>query len=55
MITVNLTMEEARAVADAMRELVEPSKQDELIVGPIDWDDLRAAGNKLAKAIDDQS
>jgi len=54
-ITVNLTMEEARAVADAIRELVERSEQNELIVGPIDWDDLRTANSKLAKAIDDQS
>ena len=55
MITVNLTMEEARAVADAIRELVERSEQNELIVGPIDWDDLSAASSKLAKAIDEQS
>ena len=55
MITVNLTMEEARAVADAIRELVERSEQNELIVGPIDWDDLRSAGSKLAKTIDKQS
>ena len=55
MITVNLTVEEARAVADAIRELVERSEQNELIVGPIDWDDLRTASNKLAKMIDDQS
>jgi NTP pyrophosphatase (non-canonical NTP hydrolase) len=54
-ITVNLTMEEARAVADAIRELVERSEQNELIVGPIDWDDLRTASSKLAKTIDDQS
>ena len=54
-ITVNLTVEEARAVADAIRELVERSEQNELIVGPIDWDDLRTASSKLAKTIDDQS
>jgi NTP pyrophosphatase (non-canonical NTP hydrolase) len=54
-ITVNLTMEEARAVADAIRELVERSEQNELIVGPIDWDDLRTASSKLAKTIEDQS
>ena len=55
MITVNLTMGEAQAVADAIRELVERSEQNELVLGPIDWDDLRAAGSKLTKAIDSQS
>ncbi len=55
MITVNLTMDEARAVAGAIRELVERSEQNELILGPIDWDDLCIARNKLTKAIDDQS
>ena len=54
MITVNLTVEEARAVADAIRELVERSEQNELIVGPIDWGDLRTASSKLAKTIDDR-
>ena len=54
-ITVNLTMDEARAVAGAIRELVERSEQNELILGPIDWDDLRTARSKLTKAIDDQS
>ena len=52
MITVNLTMDEARAVADAIRELVERSEQNELIIGPIDWDDLRTAGNKLTETIE---
>ncbi len=55
MITVNLTVDEARAVADAIRELVERSKQYELILGPIDWDDLRTAGGKLAEAIGSRS
>jgi len=54
-ITVNLTMGEAQAVADAIRELVERSEQNELVVGPIDWDDLRTAGSNLTKAIDSQS
>jgi len=54
-ITVNLTMGEAQAVADAIRELVERSEQNELVLGPIDWDDLRTAGSKLTKAIDSQS
>ena len=54
-ITVNLTMDEARAVAGAIRELVERSEQNELILGPIDWDDLCTARSKLTKAIDDQS
>lgn len=55
MITVSLTVEEARAVAGAIRELVERSEQNELILGPIDWDDLRAAGSKLTEAIGDRS
>ena len=55
MITVNLTMDEARAVADAIRELVERSEQNELILGPIDWDDLRTASSKLTETIENQS
>jgi hypothetical protein len=51
-VTVNLTMDEARAVADAIRELVERSEQNELIIGPIDWDDLRTASNKLTETIE---
>jgi hypothetical protein len=49
-ITVNLTMDEAGAVAGAIRELVERSEQNELILGPIDWDDLCTARNKLDPA-----
>ena len=52
MVTVNLTMDEARAVAGAMRELIERSGLDELILGPVDWDDLRTASSKLTAAID---
>ena len=48
MVTVSLTMDEAQAVAGAMRELIERS---ELILGPIDWDDLRTARSKLTAAI----
>ena len=55
MITVSLTMDEARAVAGAIQELVERHEQNELILGPIDWDDLCTARSKLAKAIDDQN
>ncbi len=55
MITVNLTMGEAQAVADAIRELVERSEQNELVLGPIDWDDLRTADKKLSKTINSQS
>ena len=47
MVTVNLTMDEAQAVAGAMRELIERSGLNELILGPIDWDDLRTARSKL--------
>jgi hypothetical protein len=51
MVTVNLTMDEAQAVAGAMRELIERSELNELILGPIDWDDLRTARSKLTTAI----
>ncbi len=54
MITVNLTVDEARAVADAMRVL-ERSEHNELILGPVDWDDLRLASNKIARKIDSRS
>ena len=53
MITVSLTMDEAQAVAGALRELIERSELNELILGPIDWDDLRTASSKLTAAIDD--
>ncbi len=55
MITVNLTMDEALAVAGAIRELLERSEQEELILGPIDWDDLRTAGSKITETIGGQS
>ena len=38
MVTVNLTMDEAQAVAGAMRELIERSELNEIVLGPIDWD-----------------
>jgi hypothetical protein len=53
MVTVNLTMDEAQAVAGAIRELIERTELNELILGPIDWDDLRTARNKLTAAIDE--
>jgi hypothetical protein len=53
-ITVNLTIDEAQAVVGAIRELVERSELNELVLGPIDWDDLRTANNKLTKAIGNQ-
>jgi hypothetical protein len=52
MVTVNLTMDEAQAVAGAMRELIERSELNVLILGPIDWDDLHTASSKLITAID---
>jgi hypothetical protein len=52
MVTVSLTMDEAQAVAGAMRELIERSELNEVVLGPIDWDDLRTASSKLAAAID---
>ena len=54
MITVNLTIDEAQAVVGAIRELVERSELNELVLGPIDWDDLRTANSKLTKAIGNQ-
>jgi hypothetical protein len=50
-ITVSLTMDEAQAVAGALRELIERSELNELISGPVDWDDLRTASGKLTAAI----
>jgi hypothetical protein len=52
MVTVDLTMDEAQAVAGALRELIERGELNELILGPIDWDDLRTASGKLTAAID---
>ena len=53
MVTVNLTMGEAQGVAGAIRELIERTELNELILGPIDWDDLRTARSKLTAAIDE--
>jgi hypothetical protein len=53
MVTVNLTMDEAQAVAGAIRELIERTELNELVLGPIDWDDLRTARTKLTTAIDE--
>ena len=36
-------MGEAQAVAGAMRELIERSELNEIVLGPIDWDNLRMA------------
>ena len=55
MVSVNLTMDEAQAVAGAIRELVERSELNQLVLGPIDWDDLRTASGKLTEAINNQS
>ena len=52
MVTVNLTMDEAQAVVGALRQLIERSELNELILGPIDWDDLRTPSSKLTAAID---
>ena len=51
MVTVNLTMDEAQAVVGAMRVLIERSELNEIVLGPIDWDDLRTASSKLTAAI----
>jgi hypothetical protein len=55
MVTVNLTLDEAQAVAGAIRELVERTELNEIVLGPIDWDDLRTASSKLTEAIGNQS
>ena len=36
-------------------ELVERSELNELVLGPIDWDDLRTANDKLTEAIGNQA
>ena len=43
MITVELTMDEAQAITDVIRELVDP----ETILDPIDWEEVRTAGKKI--------
>ena len=52
MITLNLTMEEARAAADAIQGLMECDPRNEPIPRPIDWEALRTANDKLTAAID---
>jgi hypothetical protein len=47
MITVELTTDEAQAIADVMRELVEP----EVILDPIDWEAVRTADKKIVNAV----
>jgi hypothetical protein len=47
MITVELTMDEAQAIADVMRELVEP----EVILDPIDWEAVRTADKKIVNTV----
>lgn len=48
MITVEFTMDEAHAIADAATELAE---RDELILGPIDREALGMAGKILTNAV----
>ena len=47
MITVELTTDEAHAIADVMRELVEP----EVILDPIDWEAVRMADKKIVNTV----
>ena len=49
MITVELTMDEAHATADTVRELLE---RNELSLDPIDREALRTADNKVTNAVD---
>jgi len=48
MITVELTMDEAQAISDAMRELVGP----EATPVPIDWEAVRTANKKITNTVD---
>jgi len=52
MVTVNLTTDEAKALADLIWEVLGRLEQNELVLGQVDWDDLRTAHNKLTTAID---
>ena len=47
MITVELTMDEAHAIADAMREIMAP----EVILEPIDWEAVRMADQKITNTV----
>ena len=49
MITVEFTMEEAHATADAVTELTE---RHELSLEPSDWEALRTADDKIINAVD---
>jgi hypothetical protein len=51
-VDIEFTEEEAQALADLIWEVRGRIEQNELILGPIDWDDLRRASNKLTAAID---
>ena len=48
MITPELTMDEAQAISDAMRELVGP----EATPVPIDWEPVRTANKKITNTVD---
>ena len=49
MVTVEFTMDEAHAIADALTGLVEPG---ELIPGTLDREALRTAGEKITNDVD---
>ena len=50
MITVELTMDEAHAIADAMREIMAP----EVILEPIDREAVRTADQKITNTVNTQ-
>ncbi len=52
MITVEFKDAEAQALADLISDLRTRLELTELVLGPIDWDAVRAASKKLAAAID---
>ena len=52
MITLNLTMEEARAAADAIQILMGCTPCYEPIPRPINWEALGTANDKLTATID---
>jgi hypothetical protein len=47
MITVELTMDEAHALSDVMRELVGP----QVTPVPIDWEAVRTADKKISNTV----
>jgi hypothetical protein len=47
MITVELTMDEAHAIGDALRELMAP----EVFLEPVDWETVRMADQRITNTV----